>query len=156
MDAAERIQSDPRDQNWGGLAWSEWHSLEDTGNGEGLVPKGRGIYRLQRAGYPELIYVGISDRLRTRISNLRNGARSGGHGHSAAPCVAAHLSRGDIIEVSWATVGHADIRQPVNETEERRKLMGLEVDLIAACRKRFGDSPACQFHGGPLRFSRPR
>jgi hypothetical protein len=28
--------------------------------------------------------------------------------------------------------------------------MGLEVDLIAACRVRFGDSPACQFHGRSL------
>jgi hypothetical protein len=29
---------------------------------------------------------------------------------------------------------------------DRRELMGREVDLIAARRKRFG-SPACQFHG---------
>jgi hypothetical protein len=33
---------------------------------------------------------------------------------------------------------------------DRRALMGMEVDLIAACRTRFGASPACQFHGRAL------
>ncbi len=134
MDASERILDDPRSPHWGGLEWSEWYPLDSTGGGIGLVPRGTGIYRLQRADHPELIYVGVSDRLRTRISNLRNGA-----GHSAAPCVAKHRSRGDAIEVSWAIVN-----------DERRELFGLEVDLIAACRRLFGQSPACQFHGGPL------
>jgi hypothetical protein len=140
MEPADRIESDPRHRRWGGLEWSGWYALDKTGNGAGLVPTGRGIYRLQRVGHPELIYVGISDRLRSRISNLRNGV-----GHSAAPCAAAHLSRGNVIEISWATVS-----QRGNKDEERRDLLGLEVDLIAACRRLFGQSPACQFHGAPL------
>ena len=144
MDAAERIQADPRDPHWGGLEWSEWHPLVNTGNGKGLIPGNRGIYRLQRVGLPEVIYVGISDQLRSRISSLRNGA-----GHSAAPCVAA-LGRGHIIEVSWATVSRMSTEQPVSPEQERRELLGLEVDLIAACRRCFGQSPACQFHGSPL------
>jgi len=53
--------------------------------------------------------------------------------------VAEHRSQGDVVEISWATVN-----------DERRELIGLEVDLIAACRRMFGQSPACQFHGGPL------
>jgi hypothetical protein len=44
------------------------------------------------------------------------------------------------VEVSWAIL----------EDLDRRALMGREVDLIAACRMRFGESPACQFHGTPL------
>jgi hypothetical protein len=134
MDAAQRIQDDPRSPDWGSMRWSAWYPLDATGVGAGLVPPKQGIYRLQRVGHPELIYVGVSNRLRTRISNLRNGA-----GHSAAPCVAEHRCRGDVIEVSWTTTD-----------AERRELLGLEVDLIAACRRLFGRSPACQFHGGPL------
>jgi hypothetical protein len=41
--------------------------------------------------------------------------------------------------VSWAPAGGTG----------RRELMGMEVDLIAACRARYGQSPACQFHGSP-------
>ncbi len=47
MDAADRIHADPRDPHWGDLEWSEWYSLDKTGNGEGIVPRNRGIYRLQ-------------------------------------------------------------------------------------------------------------
>jgi hypothetical protein len=45
-----------------------------------------------------------------------------------------------VVEVSWAVV----------EDLDRRALMGIEVDLIAACRTRFGETPACQFHGTPV------
>ena len=144
MDPAERIQSDPRDPHWGGLEWSEWYSLEETGDGRGLVPVEIGIYRVRRTGSPELIYVGISDTLRTRISQLRNAS-----GHSAADCVAAHSSLGHIVEVSWATVSQMYIHQRITE-EQRRELLGLEVDLIASCRWLFGRSPVCQHHGSPL------
>jgi hypothetical protein len=54
--------------------------------------------------------------------------------------VAGHETTGEIVEVSWALTHALD----------RRALMGLEVDLIAACRAHFGESPACQFHGRPL------
>jgi hypothetical protein len=50
--------------------------------------------------------------------------------------VAAHENLGKVVEVSWAIVGNMD----------RRELMGREIDLIAAHRRRFGN-PACQFHG---------
>jgi hypothetical protein len=46
------------------------------------------------------------------------------------------MSQGKVVEVSWAVL----------EGLDRRALMGTEVDLIAACRMRFGESPACQFH----------
>jgi len=61
-------------------------------------------------------------------------------GHSAAACIAGHEAQGKVVEVSWAVL----------EDLDRRALMGIEVDLIAACRMRFGESPACQFHGRPM------
>jgi hypothetical protein len=134
-------QDDPHSLHWGGLAWSPWHHIDATAE-RGLVPRIQGIYRLRCKGRPALIYVGISDKLGSRLGGLRR-ARSRPpryRGHSAAACVAQHEARGDVVEVSWAQL----------ENVSRRALMGLEVDLIAACRARFGDSPACQFHGGPL------
>jgi hypothetical protein len=61
-------------------------------------------------------------------------------GHTAAACVAGYEAQGNLVEVSWTIL----------EDLDRRALMGMEVDLIAACRMRFGQSPACQFHGTPL------
>jgi hypothetical protein len=134
-------QEDPQGPRWGGLKWSGWYRL-DAIAARGLIPRTRGIYRLRCQGRPELIYAGISDRLSSRLGGLRR-ARSRPpdyRGHSAAACVAGHEKRGNLVEVSWAPAGEMD----------RRALMGLEVDLIAACRARFGESPACQFHGRPL------
>lgn len=120
---------------WEGLVWSKWHQL-DTAEAR-AAPAAAGIYRLRCRGAPNLIYVGISDRLSSRLGGLRRArSREDKRGHYAAACVAAHEDQGKIVEVSWATVGNMD----------RRELMGREVDLIAAHRKRFGN-PACQFHG---------
>jgi hypothetical protein len=132
---------DPQATNWGGLAWSDWHQLDATA-ARGLVPQKAAIYLLRCQGRPELIYVGISGRLRSRLGGLRR-ARSRPpvyRGHSAAPCVVTLEDQGEVVEVSWALVGDMD----------RRELMGREVDLIAACRARCGESPACQFHGRAL------
>ena len=89
-----------------------------------------------------MIYVGISDRLGSRLGGLRRArVRPPLYwGHSAAACVAGFEKQGEVVEVSWALPGGID----------RRALMGLEVDLIASCRAWYGESPACQFHGGPL------
>jgi hypothetical protein len=145
MNPAERIHSDPRDPHWGGLDWSDWYTLDETGDGRGLVPVAIGIYRVRRAGSSEPIYIGISDDLRGRISQLRNGS-----GHYAAECVAAHRRLGHTIEVSWASSSQMNIDQRLSKKEKRRELMGFEVDLIAASRRLFARSPACQFHGSPL------
>jgi hypothetical protein len=84
-----------------------------------------------------LIYIGISDRLSSRLGGLRRArGRPDKRGHYGAACVAAHEERGKVVEVSWVTASDLD----------RRELMGREADLIAAHRKWFG-SPACQFHG---------
>ena len=132
--------SDPQSQDWENLAWSPWHRLDATAEHR-LVPRKRGVYRLRCKGHPALIYVGISDRLSSRLGGLRR-ARSHPRyrGHSAAACVAGYEARGNLVEVSWAIL----------EDLDRRALMGREVDLIATCRMRFGESPACQFHGTPL------
>jgi hypothetical protein len=128
-------QEDPLGLRWEGLVWTGWHQL-DTAEAR-AVPAKAGIYRLRCRGEPDLIYVGISDRLSSRLGGLRRArSRLDKRGHSAAACVAAHETRGKVVEVSWATVDRMD----------RRELMGREVDLIASHRKEFG-SPACQFHG---------
>src|SRR5215469_8730458 len=127
--------------SWWNFAWSSWQRLDATAE-YGMVPRKQGVYRLRCKGHPSLIYVGISVRLRSRLGGLRR-ARSRpplNRGHSDAACVVSHEARGNVVEVSWAVL----------EDLDRRALMGLEVDLIAACRARFGDSPACQFHGGLL------
>jgi hypothetical protein len=137
MRTVDTHNDDPQDPCWGDLGWSDWYALEKTGDGSGLVPQVQGIYRLRCRRRPELIYVGMTERgLRSRIARLRRGV-----GHSAAACVAEHREAGNIVEVSWVTLPELD----------KRELMGLEVDLIAACRRRFqGRSPACQFHGAPI------
>ena len=128
-------QEDLHGPRWEGLVWSSWHQL-DTPEAR-AIPADPGIYRLRCRSEPGLIYVGISDRLSSRLGGLRRArGREDKRGHYAAACVAAHEDRGKIVEVSWATVGNLD----------RRELMGREVDLIAAHRKLFGN-PACQFHG---------
>ncbi len=49
-------------------------------------------------------------------------------------------AKGCSVELSWV------VMDPLS----RRELMGQEVDLIAAHRAAFGDSPTCQFAGGRL------
>jgi hypothetical protein len=126
-------EEDPQGPGWGGLVWSSWFHL-DT---DARIPRAAGIYRLRCLGRRGLIYIGISVRLSGRLGGLRRArSRPDKRGHYAAGCVAGHEARGEVVEVSWAIV----------EDKDRRELMGLEVDLIAAHRKHFG-SPACQFHG---------
>jgi hypothetical protein len=127
--AGEQNHRDPQSPDWENLAWSPWQHL-DAAAEYGLVPRKQGVYRLRCRGHPTLIYVGISDRLSSRLGGLRR-ARSHPpqyRGHSAAACVAGHEAQGKVVEVSWAVL----------EGLDRRALMGIEVDLIAACRMRFG------------------
>jgi hypothetical protein len=129
------VREDPHGSRWEGLPWSGWQQLDDAD--AQTIPAEAGLYRLRCCGEPDLIYIGISDRLRSRLGGLKRArSREDKRGHFAAACVAAHEKQGKIIEVSWATVGNMD----------RRELMGREADLIAAHRRRFG-TPACQFHG---------
>lgn len=132
-------RGEPLDRRWGGLAWSGWYGLDAT-DARRLVPRAPGVYRLRCGG--RVIYVGVSGRLSSRLGGLRRarGRPPLYRGHSAAACVAGFENQGGVVEVSWALAGDID----------RRALMGLEVDLIASCRARYGDSPACQFHGTPL------
>jgi hypothetical protein len=131
----DSVTYDPHGLRWENLSWSDWCQLDDPEAPP--VPAEPGLYRLRCLGEPGLIYIGISDRLRSRLGGLKHArGREDKHGHYAAACVAAHENLGKVVEVSWVTVGNMD----------RRELMGREVDLIAAHRKRFGN-PACQFHG---------
>ena len=135
--ASTQRQEDPQDPHWRGLDWTCWKQLDEAFRDRGAVPRASGVYRLRASGCPGLIYIGISDRLSSRLGGLRRARyRPDKKGHSAAACVAAYEAADKIVSVSWATVTDMD----------RRDLMGLEADLIAAHRQNFG-SPACQFHG---------
>jgi hypothetical protein len=130
-------QEDPQDPRWWGLEWTGWQQLDQAFQARDAIPRAAGVYRLRARDCPGLIYIGISDRLSSRLGGLRRARyRVDKKGHSAAACVAAYEKAGKIVSVSWATVRDID----------RRDLIGLEVDLIAAHRRRLG-SPACQFHG---------
>src|SRR5215831_14294710 len=84
-------------------------------------------------GRADLIYIGISDSLRSRLGGLRRAwHRPDKKGHTAAACVATLERQGKFVEVSWRTVTDSD----------RRELMGPETDLIAAHRRLHGN-PAC-------------
>lgn len=129
------VANDFHNLRWEGLSWSDWRQLDDLEAPP--IPAEPGLYRLRCPGEAGLIYIGISDRLRSRLGGLRRArGREDKRGHYAAACVAAHEKLGKVVEVSWATVGNMD----------RRELMGREADLIAAHRKLFGN-PTCQFHG---------
>lgn len=137
---ASTHEQDPQGSHWEGLDWTPWKQLDEAFRARGAVPRAPGVYRLRASECPGLIYIGISDRLSSRLGGLRRARyRSEKKGHSAAACVAAYEDVGKIVSVSWATTSSTD----------RRALLGLEVDLIAAHRRDFG-SPACQFHGEGL------
>jgi hypothetical protein len=110
-------------RHWGGLAWPGWYGL-DAAAARGVVLRGAGVYRLRCGG--GVIYVGISDRLSSRLGGLRRarGRLPLYRGHSAAACVVGFESQGGVVGVSWALAGDIGCRA----------LMGLEVDLIASCR----------------------
>ncbi len=58
-------QEDLHGPRWEGLAWSNWHQL-DTPEGRAIPPE-HGIYRRRCRGAPNLIYVGISAQLSSRL-----------------------------------------------------------------------------------------
>jgi hypothetical protein len=116
--------------------WSMWVALDDAS-----PPNRQGIYRLRCRRRKGLLYIGISQRLATRLARLRRALNRQDHrGHYAARSIAAERVKGCRVEVSWV------VMDPLS----RRELMGQEVDLIAAHRASFGDSPTCQFAGGRL------
>ena len=133
---SEARPADTQGPSWQGMTWSDWHQLDSA---DVPVPNCAGLYRLRCHDQPGLIYIGISDRLRSRLGGLRRARhRPDKKGHYAAACVAAFERQGKIVEVSWSTFADPD----------RRELMGLEADLIAAHRRMHGN-PTCQFHGHP-------
>jgi hypothetical protein len=133
---AVREDLNPHSDRWRRLVWSTWVAL-----GEASPPNQQGTYRLRCRRRKGLLYIGISENLATRLGRLRRALNRDDHrGHYAARGIAAERAKGCSVEVSWV------VMDPLS----RRELMGKEVDLIAAHRAAFGDSPTCQFAGGRL------
>ena len=125
---SEAWHADPQGPSWEGMTLSDWYQLDSA---NAAVPARAGIYWLRCQGEPGLIYMGISDRLRSRLGGLRRARhRQDKRGCFAAACVTTLERQGKIVDVSWSTFD------------------GLETDLIAAHRRLHGN-PACQFHGQP-------
>lgn len=137
------MSDDPRDLDWLGHEWQRWVDLDAAVAGRGGIPRVQGIYRVRCRGTRGLLYIGISGSLSARLRRLRRGMSDPhGVGHYAGGCVASHAA-GRVVEVSW-------VELPLPKTD-RRELMGIEVDLIAAYRAfTGGKSPPCQFAGGRL------
>jgi hypothetical protein len=130
---SSRSREDPRGELWRQLAWSDWIRLDDPS-----PPNRQGIYRVRCWRGKGLLYIGISQNLATRLRSLSRALNRADHrGHYAARGVAEARANGCTVEVSWV------VRDPL----PRRQLLGEEVDLIAAYRTVFRDSPTCQFGG---------
>src|SRR5258708_3887623 len=138
-------ENDAQSPSWEKHTGSEWHRL-DTVRGADSP----GLYRLRCHGQAGLIYIGeTGDSIKARFGQLRKAmeyaaqgryaakGKVGGPPHVAGGCVWKHVCVGHVIEVSWTEAPNLD----------KRERKGVECDLIAACRKIMGVSPACQFAG---------
>jgi hypothetical protein len=134
-----RKADDPRGDRWQGVAWEPWIALKDAASKRGCIPRKQGIYRVRGRRGKGLLYIGMSVRLAQRLHGLERAIHRADHvGHYAGGCV-AHAAGGS-AEVSWV----------VRARVSKRRLLGEEVDLIAAYRKAIGSSPRCQFAGERL------
>ncbi len=140
--------------DWFGWEWSPWRPLDDVvrpyKKGAEQAPRGKqGIYRIRCSGRRGLLYIGqtgpTQGGIRGRFSALQFAIRQAGVSgrprapHVAGACVAEHIRRGCVSEISWT----------VTDGMEKRERLGRECDLIAAHRTALGESPVCQFAGMP-------
>lgn len=153
MNSSDNVSFDPDVQGirWEGHLWSQWYTLGDAiASYAAKAPDSPGLYRIQCADQTGLIYIGQTGKsLRGRFRQLRkameyasqgkysNQGRVGGPPHVAGGCVLKHALAGSPVEISWATCSGLD----------KREIMGIECELIAAFRKTQKRNPACQFSG---------
>lgn len=110
------------------------------------APVEAGIYRQRCRREPNLLYIGISDRLRSRLTlgSLRRASAAGRTRDITLLPVSLRTRRTVRLSMFPGRPGDMD----------RRELMGREADLIAA-RRRLLDGPARQFHGQVQAFDGP-
>jgi hypothetical protein len=131
---------DPSGEFWQGYRWSSWEVLADA-----RPPKVPGIYRIMANRHRNLLYIGISSNLATRVSTLRRGVMTGrAVTHPAAPCVGSYGPSN--IRISWVEIKTDELS---GDHEGRRELYGIEAELIASYRAALHESPLCQWSGEP-------
>lgn len=153
MNSSDRVlwDADVQGIHWEGHVWSRWHTLNDAiASQSAKAPDSPGLYRIRCADQATLIYIGETCKsLRGRFRQLRKAmeyarqgkyssqGKVGGPPHVAGGCVLRHALAGASIEISWVDGSGLD----------RREIMGIECELIAAYRKTRRQNPVCQFAG---------
>ncbi|SDD68052.1 GIY-YIG nuclease family protein [Natrinema hispanicum] len=128
--------------DWLGLNWSEWLSLDPSDNEIPTISSDPGLYRVRHRYRDGLEYIGETGRsTRGRVDALARNVYSEEmpfrDPHTAAPCLWAVRDRyGSEFEVSTTTPRLA-------EDDQDRK--GLEAALIAIARREMGQSPTANF-----------
>lgn len=131
--------------DWVGLEWSPWVSLDPAREGLGSLDTAPGHYRIRHESLNRLAYVGETGRsVRGRVRSLARGTYAQEmpfqDPHVAAPRLwAIRQEAGDEFEVSVATPGAA-------ADEQDRK--GIEASLIALHHREYGQRPVANF--GPI------
>lgn len=113
----------PTLDDWYGLEWSRWFAIDEAPS-ENVA----GLYRIRRPAAPELLYIGESARIGTRLPAHRAKARDSKHRQ-------AILFGGD-VECSWA--------EGPTRPHQREE---LEADLIGSHLLVVGTVPSAQFLG---------
>lgn len=128
--------------DWLGVSWSEWLSLDPNDDELPTISSNPGLYRVRHRDRDGLEYIGETGRsTRGRVGALARNAYSEEmpfrDPHTAAPCLWAVRDRyGPEFEVSTTT-------SPLAEDDQNRK--GLEAALIAIARREMGESPTANF-----------
>ena len=128
--------------DWLGVNWSNWGTLDPDGDHLSTLPTDEGLYRIRHPARAGLEYIGETGRnLRERVRALAHGAFADEmpyrDPHTAAPCLwAVQQEDGEKLEVSGATPTLA-------EDKQARKT--FEDALIAVYRRETGKSPTANF-----------
>ncbi|SEW01259.1 GIY-YIG nuclease family protein [Natrinema salifodinae] len=128
--------------DWMGVDWSEWLSLDLVDGDLTAISTDPGLYRVRHCDRDGLEYIGQTGRsTRGRVSALARNVHSKEmpfrDPHTAAPCLWAVRDRdGPAFEVSTATPSLA------THDQDRK---GLEEALIAIARREMGKSPTANF-----------
>lgn len=128
--------------DWLGVNWSNWGSLDPDGDHLSTFPTVEGLYRIRHPARAGLEYIGETGRsLRGRVRSLAHGAFADEmpyrDPHTAAPCLwAVQQEDGEKLEVSGATPTFA---------EDKQARKAFEDALIAVYRREMGESPTANF-----------
>jgi len=128
--------------DWLDVDWSNWGTLDPTGDHLSTFSTDEGLYRVRHPARAGLEYIGETGRnLRGRVRALARGAFANEmpyrDPHTAAPCLwAVQQEDGEKLEVSVATPTLA---------EDKQSRKAFEDAQIAVYRREMGESPTANF-----------